>query len=163
MTLKVKEIIVHKDYDQWAKPDFLQIYRENDIALLITEKPIEFGGSDGIRKIELPKEDQDFPEGFPLQVAGWKFADRAEGTLPDEAMQDTLVKSKNCRLSARMIAAGNGTKSPKVDDYGDILFTKNDDSQYEIVGILSSRTVWRTIFTRVSYFLDWVHAHAGDI
>uniref|UniRef100_A0A3Q3WHV2 Peptidase S1 domain-containing protein n=1 Tax=Mola mola TaxID=94237 RepID=A0A3Q3WHV2_MOLML len=144
----------------------------NDIAILKLAQYVYDNGYVAIAN--LPAPEQMLPDGFSCYITGWGYMDYM-GTVPP-IMQEALipvVEHSICSqpewwgeiaLKSMVCAGGDGVVSGCQGDSGGPLncFTDGDWRVHGVVSYGPSGfcNQWRkpTVFTRVSYFLDWIYS-----
>lgn len=165
---KAAKLIRHEDYNDNTKI--------NDIALIKLEKPVEL--KDEIQVACLPDTIQKkYPaENKDSWTVGWGKLS-ADGDQPDE-LYNVKLTTYNSSMCSRVaygvpknwnaqMCAGEyaGGKDSCQGDSGGSLFVRdkvNDQDKYVSVGIVSygdgcAEKYKPGIYTRISYYLDWIH------
>ena len=168
-TYSAKGVIIHPDYDY----DTIQ----NDIALVLLSKDIEFG--DGVRVIKLPESSDEglLSEGETVTVAGWG---NIEGKVNADILQKMEFEFSNriwCQrywLFRRMnihdgmictervqLEGGSEISHLWVGDSGSALFVRNDDDTFTQLALVSWSSDQEQIFapdvhTNVFYYREWI-------
>uniref|UniRef100_A0A3Q4AUM5 Peptidase S1 domain-containing protein n=1 Tax=Mola mola TaxID=94237 RepID=A0A3Q4AUM5_MOLML len=163
--IDVERITVHPD---WTG----DLGNGNDIAILKLAQYVYDNGYVAIAN--LPAPEQMLPDGFSCYITGWGYMDYM-GTVPP-IMQEALipvVEHSICSqpewwgeiaLKSMVCAGGDGVVSGCQGDSGGPLncFTDGDWRVHGVVSYGPSGfcNQWRkpTVFTRVSYFLDWIYS-----
>ncbi|XP_012215618.1 transmembrane protease serine 9-like [Linepithema humile] len=180
--------IVLGDYNQYVNTDGVPIMRavsvvirhknfdinsyNHDVALLKLRKSVEF--SKKVRPVCLPQPGSD-PAGKEGTVVGWGRTMEG-GMLPGE-MQEIQVpiyslaqcrkmKYRANRITDNMICAGRSNQDSCQGDSGGPLLVQEAD-KLEIAGIVSwgvgcGRAGYPGVYTRVSRYLNWIHANMKE-
>ncbi|KRG06186.1 uncharacterized protein Dmoj_GI26162 [Drosophila mojavensis] len=144
----------------------------NDIALIKLPTDLEF--NQYIQPAKLPKPNSLHVDKNAI-VSGWG---RVKGFVTTEHLQYTKVKTisnEKCKrifnfdmkfLSHWLCVAPNEKRTCKGDSGGP-LAERNPDGSSTVIGIVSFKTSLcsakvPTIFTRVSYFLNWIAQHTNE-
>eukprot|EP00112_Aurelia_sp_Birch-Aquarium-sp1_P016018 Seg3591.1 transcript_id=Seg3591.1/GoldUCD/mRNA.D3Y31 product="Serine protease 30" protein_id=Seg3591.1/GoldUCD/D3Y31 len=152
-------------------PQFKKRYGVNDIALVKLAQPVEINNL--VRPICLREEKAENYVGKNCFITGWgKKADRDYATKLQGA-EVPIVDRRTCakamgnfekRLTSNMICAGKkdgGVDACQGDGGGPIVCYRNDEGQFEQVGITS----WGAgcadaqrygVYTRVNNYIDWI-------
>ncbi|XP_048043530.1 chymotrypsin-like elastase family member 2A [Megalobrama amblycephala] len=164
-TISAQKIIVHEEWN------FLCKSQGNDIALIKLSKPVTL--SDIVQLGCLPPAEIFLPHGLPCFVTGWGRLS-TEGPYPERLQQAKLliVGNETCgsnyfwggNINFSMICAGgDGIVAGCSGDFGGPLNCQKYDGTWEVHGIatfvsdLGCNIVNKpTVFTRVSFFTDWI-------
>ncbi|CAN9506320.1 unnamed protein product [Ophioblennius macclurei] len=166
--IRVEEIIVHSG---WTG----QLGNGNDIALMRLADPIYDNGFVAIA--DLPAPEQMLPHDFTCYITGWGLMDHY-GSVPDilQVAPIKVVEHSICSqpqwwgslaLQSMVCAGGDGVISGCQGDSGGPL-TCYIDGAWRVHGVVSygpaggcNQKTKPTVFTRVSYFLDWMYSAMG--
>lgn len=156
----VDDLIVHSAYDSKTKA--------NDIALIRTS-PLAVG-----RTIALPENSTLLTSGQPLEITGWGDT-TGSGDISDTLMKAEVpyVENDECnssisyarRVGPGMLCAGHrdgGVDSCQGDSGGPLVWRR--PSGNVLVGVVSwgdgcALRLKYGVYTRVSYYLDWISRH----
>jgi len=164
VTRSVSEIIEHSKYDDNTLV--------NDIALLKLESPVTV--SDTVLPVCLP------PEGLKYAnekawVTGWGTT--SYGGSAANVLREVKVKvwsNAQCRngnlgdaITNKMLCAGSTGKDSCQGDSGGPLVFKNDDRDFEQIGVVSwgygcGSEGYPGVYTRVNKYLDWIEKNTDD-
>ena len=163
---EVEKIIQHKDFSMLIKI-------QNDIALLKLKQKIDFS-SDYVNRVCLPEQANYPTDGEILTVAGW--GDEVDGQgqhIPSLLKNTDLVAKKDADCKSawgsfmwggeQMLCAEADNTSPCVGDSGGPLMMMDDATGKRVqVGVVSfgessCAGPRPPVFTRVSYYLDWIN------
>lgn len=174
--------------EQTIKPDKVYIHpqfnvstTDNDIALIKFEKPITFSWA--IKPIELPSANQDINTHTFCIVSGWGKTSLTADDRPDILRQAIIpiVSNEECNqpvsykgeVTKRMLCAGYKYGGPDActgDSGGPLsclLTTEKAKQKWILAGLVS----WGSrcgapfkfgVYTRVSYFRDWIENTIND-
>uniref|UniRef100_G1ND76 Peptidase S1 domain-containing protein n=1 Tax=Meleagris gallopavo TaxID=9103 RepID=G1ND76_MELGA len=160
-TLKrsVKTIIIHEMY-RYPEHDY-------DIALVKLSKQVEF--TSNIHRVCLPEPSQTFPYNIYAVITGWGTHTYQEATVK-------LIDSDTCNkeevydgdITPRMLCAGylEGGVDACQGDSGGPLVTPDSRLMWYLVGIVSwgdecAKPNKPGVYTRVTYFRDWITSKTG--
>ncbi|KAM6155242.1 tryptase alpha/beta-1-like [Rhynchocyon petersi] len=169
--LPINRIIVH--------PKFYTVEQGADIALLELQDPVNT--SSHVQLVTLPPVSQTFPQGTPCWVTGWGDVYSKESLPPPYPLQQVkvpIVENSLCDANYHngshtgdnfhivhdgMMCAGTEGHGPCKRDSGGPLVCKVSGTWMQ-AGVFS----WGEacvqpdkpgIYTRVTYYLDWIHRH----
>nr|XP_054098376.1 tryptase beta-2 [Callithrix jacchus] len=169
--LPVSRLIVH--------PQFYIVQTGADIALLELEEPVNV--SSHVRTVTLPPASETFPAGTPCWVTGWGDVNSGEPLPPPFPLKQVkvpIVENQVCDMKYHaglytgdavhivrddMLCAGNSRRDSCQGDSGGPLVCKVNDTWLQ-AGVVS----WGEgcalpnrpgIYTRVTYYLDWIHQY----
>ncbi|XP_063834116.1 phenoloxidase-activating enzyme-like [Ostrinia nubilalis] len=166
VTAKILQIIIH--------PEFDQIHKNHDIALIRLEKAVPF--TDIIKPICLPSNVSDLtrnpPEKFQLVVAGWGDVDPNHHHSSNVKLHVRLpfVDALTCRRTVRELwttqicAGGEANKDSCNGDSGGPLMYEREDVVFEVLGITSygeekcGTVNAPAIYTKVHSYMNWIHS-----
>ncbi|XP_013791011.1 trypsin-1-like [Limulus polyphemus] len=163
--IKVAEFKIHEKYNTWTI--------DYDIAILKLSSDIIFDDEHYINSVCLPEKNEDFV-GQDATVTGW--GNVKEGGSPSytlKAVTVPVITNELCKkqhgqgeITATMLCAGvlEGGKDACQDDSGGPLVVYKDNVAV-LAGIVSwgygcARPNKAGVYTRVSYFIDWVQKYA---
>lgn len=159
---KAEKVIIH--------PQFSMQMMASDIALVKLDKPVTFDG-EYIIEACMPGHDLDVQKktgwitGWgSLRIGGSPTTELMEVTMPIQT--DSHCKSRYGWMvnTASTICAGvySGNSGACQGDSGGPFVVKGDDGKWIVVGLTSwgpsqnNQCGFGTVFTRVSYYLDWI-------
>jgi len=164
-TVDVESLTVHENY---GSPKSF----ENDIAVWKLAEPLTF--NEAVSAIALPKQIEDPGRSDYFTVTGWGTTS-AGGHTPDCLMKVDVpfVDDSRCGLeypfsiAESMICAGEHGKDSCQGDSGGPLTGYVNGTRY-LAGIVSwgrGCAGWFSpgVYTEVSYFVDWLAAHAPEL
>uniref|UniRef100_A0A8C0C2R3 Peptidase S1 domain-containing protein n=1 Tax=Buteo japonicus TaxID=224669 RepID=A0A8C0C2R3_9AVES len=163
----VKTIIIHEKY-RYPEHDY-------DIALVQLSKRVEFTSS--IHRVCLPEPSQTFPYNIYAVITGWGALTN-DGPTPNALQEATvkLIDSNTCNrkevydgdITPRMLCAGylEGGVDACQGDSGGPLVTPDSRLMWYLVGIVSwgdecAKPNKPGVYTRVTYFRDWITLKTG--
>uniref|UniRef100_A0A3Q3W973 Peptidase S1 domain-containing protein n=1 Tax=Mola mola TaxID=94237 RepID=A0A3Q3W973_MOLML len=162
--IDVERITVHPD---WTG----DLGNGNDIAILKLAQYVYDNGYVAIAN--LPAPEQMLPDGFSCYITGWGYMDCEKRLMHIQKALIPVVEHSICSqpewwgeiaLKSMVCAGGDGVVSGCQGDSGGPLncFTDGDWRVHGVVSYGPSGfcNQWRkpTVFTRVSYFLDWIYS-----
>jgi len=155
-------------------PKFGSLSYKNDIALLTLARPAKI--SDEVQTIRLPTKAQkktSFKKAKAV-TAGWG----TDGTIeifPSQhlhAINLTVIGNFDCwtkypaYIGDKNICTNSGKGTPCDGDQGGALYIIEPDGKPTLIGIVSYQfslgctKLWPAVYTRVSYFLDWIEQNS---
>ncbi|KAL8165899.1 UNVERIFIED_CONTAM: Transmembrane protease serine 11E [Gekko kuhli] len=169
MRRSIVKIIVHEHYADNV------MSHEYDIALAQISPPVQFTAD--VHRVCLPEARQVFPDNTTCFVTGW-------GALKDDGpsvgeLRETKVKIignevcnrrevYNRAITPGMLCAGylEGGSDACQGDSGGPLVTPDSRDRWYLVGIVSwgdecAKPNKPGVYTRVTYYRDWIAAHTG--
>ncbi|MEZ4707268.1 MAG: trypsin-like serine protease [Caldilineaceae bacterium] len=162
----VSQVIIHPNYN----------FPDNDIALFKLSAPVTLNNRVQIVKLAAgPADDALMDAGVLSTVTGWGAL--AEGGAGPNVLQEVsvpLVSNRVCNTSyGGGITDGNicagfeqGGKDSCQGDSGGPLVVRNGEGVWTQVGVVSygqgcARPQFYGVYTRVSFFRDWINSHVG--
>ncbi|XP_039741538.1 tryptase beta-2-like [Pteropus medius] len=172
--LPISRIIVH--------PEYYAIQAGFDIALLELEDPVNI--SCQVQLVTLPPASETFPPGTPCWVTGWGDIDNGESLPPPFPLKQVkvpIVENSICDSKYHtglytednvqivrddMMCAGNTKKDSCQGDSGGPLVCKVNGTWLQ-AGVVSwgdgcAQPNRPGIYTRVTYYLDWIHRYVPE-
>lgn len=162
--------VVRRTSNRVPHPYYVAPITLNDIAIIHFAEPVEF--SDFIAPIQLPPPDNYF-HGINAIASGFGFQNSSETTIANVLQWANLQTINNLQcyqsfgfLVARasvICAVGQERQSACNGDSGGPLITENGI----LIGLTSFGSGqgchhgYPTVFTRVSYYLDWIRGELG--
>ncbi|XP_064218932.1 tryptase alpha/beta-1 [Aotus nancymaae] len=169
--LPVSRLVVH--------PQFYIAQTGADIALLELEEPVNI--SRHVRTVTLPPASETFPAGTPCWVTGWGDVDDSEPLPPPFPLKQVkvpIVENQVCDVKYHaglytgdavhivrddMLCAGNSRRDSCQGDSGGPLVCKVNGTWLQ-AGVVSwgegcAQPNRPGIYTRVTYYLDWIHQY----
>ncbi|XP_048188514.1 tryptase beta-2-like [Perognathus longimembris pacificus] len=161
-------------------PDYYTAQFGADIALLELEEPVNI--SHHVRPLALPPASETFPVGTPCWVTGWGNVDNGGSHSPPpyplKQVKVPIVENHLCDIKYHgglytgdnvhivrddMLCAGNSRKDSCQGDSGGPLACKVNGTWLQ-AGVVSwgegcAQPNRPGIYTRVTYYLDWIHRH----
>ncbi|NWZ27542.1 TMPS4 protease, partial [Asarcornis scutulata] len=145
--------------------------KDNDIALVKLQSPLQVSGETWIKPICLPYFDEELVPGTSLWVTGWGYT-KEHGKLSDTLQQAEvkLVDTTSCNLAAyhgevteKMLCAGvpqGGVDTCQGDSGGPLMYLGR---HWQVVGIVSWGQGCGTpstpgVYTSVRAYLNWIYA-----
>ncbi|XP_072860072.2 transmembrane protease serine 11C [Pogona vitticeps] len=167
MIRHVRTIIVHEQYRYPA--------HEHDIAVVQLAKHVEFSGV--VHHVCLPDAMEVFPYNIDAVVTGWGAVSN-DGETPNVLQEATvkLIDSETCNrkevyngaITPGMLCAGylEGGIDSCQGDSGGPLVTPDIRNMWYLVGIVSwgdecAKPNKPGVYTRVTYYRDWITKHTG--
>jgi secreted trypsin-like serine protease len=167
---EVEKVIQHEDFGMTFRI-------KNDIAVLKLAKKIDFS-SMYVNRVCLPTAVDYNTDDKVLQLAGWGDEQNAQGKkIPQLLKQTELVAHKDdvCKskwgsymwAQGQMLCAEAPNTSPCVGDSGGPLVNLDESGRYFQVGVVSfgERSCAGPrpgVFTRNSYFIDWIRKQMAN-
>ncbi|MEZ4656941.1 MAG: trypsin-like serine protease [Caldilineaceae bacterium] len=162
----VSQVIIHPNYN----------FPDNDIALFKLSAPVTLNNRVQIVKLAAsPADDALMEAGVLSTVTGWGAL--TEGGAGPNVLQEVsvpLVSNRVCDtaygggITDGNICAGfeQGGKDSCQGDSGGPLVVRNGDGVWTQVGVVSygqgcARPQYYGVYTRVSFFRDWINSHVG--
>ncbi|XP_070269450.1 tryptase beta-2-like [Myotis yumanensis] len=169
--LPINRIIVH--------PKYYVVQEGFDIALMELQDPVNT--SCNVQLVALPSASETFPPGTPCWVTGWGDVDNGvhlpppyplkevevpivENSLCDSEYHTGLYTGDNVRIvKDNVICAGNQKSDACQGDSGGPLVCKVNGTWMQ-AGVVSwgdgcAQPHRPGIYTRITYYLDWIHQH----
>lgn len=163
----VREIIIHPKWDG-------ELGNGNDIAIMRLDDGLYDNGY--IEFAPLPYEGETLPDGFTCYISGWGLL-YTGGPVPAKLQEAAInvVAHETCSrgdwwgsiaLKSMVCAGGDGITSGCQGDSGGPLSCKvKGDDVFRVHGVVSygpsgncNQVKAPTVFTRVSYFIDWIYS-----
>ncbi|KAG7175398.1 Plasma kallikrein-like 1 [Homarus americanus] len=166
----VKKIIVHEGYS------LFQNY--HDIGLVRLAEALDLVSHTQVRAACLPKAPENTYEGAMGVVYGWGIMHTDALEQPDEVREVVVpILNPKCdgksvgqmKITSNMLCAGeeDGGKDTCLGDSGGPLTVEERDRHHTLVGVTSFGSGCGNpdspgVYTRVTAYLDWVHANTKD-
>ncbi|XP_063705675.1 collagenase-like [Culicoides brevitarsis] len=167
VVIPVVQILLH--------PKFKKGSYKNDIALLRLQRPVKI--DDNIYPIRLPKksEKKKSYKKSKAVVAGWG-RDGTNEIIPATQLMGvnlTVISNFDCwvkypaYIKDTNICTSSSKGTPCEGDDGGPLFINETDGLPTLIGVTSYQfslgctSLWPAVYTRVSYYLDWITENAN--
>ncbi|XP_069462988.1 chymotrypsin-like elastase family member 2A isoform X2 [Ambystoma mexicanum] len=157
----IEKVIMHEKYNEQTV--------ENDIALLLTSKPIQF--NDAVQPACLPEDSKmEMTSVKNCWVSGWGRINIKENYKEQPPLQKLLVYPAtrcNFKMTHDMICMDDGSEqktSACMGDSGGPLVCQNTDKIWILVGVVSfggEHCNNAMVFTRTASYIDWIKAETA--
>ncbi|XP_053558814.1 serine protease 57 [Bombina bombina] len=153
----IQKSVIHPEYNSETFQNDILLLKLNDSAII----------TPSVRTVRLPRAGSDVAPGTNCSVAGWGFLSDS-GTMPAALMETDvdMISRMTCNTSwtgqiyeSMLCAATPGARSKGFcsgDSGGPLICGRNVEGVVSFSGIFCGNPLYPDVYTRVSYFTEWV-------